>query len=47
MGAVLHENCWFDGKEYHPYGDGGEQINLTPEQAMLNSDDPRIWHRLC
>ncbi len=45
VAAVLHENCWFDGKEYHPYGPGSEETKLSPEHAALWSDDPNIWMR--
>ena len=42
--AVALENGWFDGKEFHPYG---SDKALSPEAALLWSDDPRIWRRLC
>ena len=42
--AVLHENGWSDGKNFHPYA--SPKTTLTPEQAMLLSDDPRIWRRV-
>jgi phage FluMu gp28-like protein len=44
--AVLHENCWFDGKDYHPYGPSGASIRLSPEQAALGSNDPDLWRPL-
>jgi hypothetical protein len=43
---VLHENCWFDGKDYHPYGPSGASIRLSPEQAALGSNDPDLWRPL-
>jgi len=41
--AVLYDDCWFDGKEYHPYS---EKTIAAAEHNLLWSDDPRIWHRL-
>ena len=45
--AVLLENCWFDGREYHPYKEK-EPVQPSPsaEHQAMWSDDPRIWHRL-
>ena len=28
VAMVLHETCWFDGKEYHPYG--SEEKAVSP-----------------
>jgi hypothetical protein len=42
--TVVHENGWFDGKDFHPYS--SPSTRLSREQAMLWSDDPRIWRRL-
>jgi hypothetical protein len=41
--AVLYDTGWFDGKDFHPYN--SDKPSPTPEEALLWSDDPRIWHR--
>jgi phage FluMu gp28-like protein len=43
--ALIYENGWFDGKEFHPFADTEEKMKKA-EAEMLWSDDPRIWHRL-
>ena len=40
---VLLENGSYDGKNFYPVGGGC----LRAEHAMLWSDDPSIWRRLC
>ena len=45
--AVAHDNCWFDGREYHPYKQKEpEKLSPSAEHQVMWSDDPRIWHRL-
>ena len=41
VAMVLHQSCWFDGKDYHPYG--SEETTLSPEDRALWSDDSHIW----
>ncbi len=38
--AVAYEHGWFDGKVFHFYG---TNQTVSPETAMLWSDDPAIW----
>jgi len=42
--AVLYDNGWFKGKDFHPLG---SVKPVSPEHALLWSDDPGIWRRLC
>ena len=42
--AVVHETGWFDGREFHPYNH--QKPPPTPEERLLWSNDPRIWHPL-
>ena len=39
--AVLHEDGWFDGKDFHPYN--APEATMTREQEMLLTNDPSIW----
>ncbi len=41
--AVAHEHGWSDSAGFHPYNSGK---TVSPEAALLMSDDPRIWKPL-
>jgi phage FluMu gp28-like protein len=45
--AVALDNCWFDGREYHPYKQKEpEQLSPSAEHQLMWSDDPSIWRPL-
>ena len=42
--AVALENGWVDENGFHP--DRSSSQTVSPEQALLWSNDPRIWRRV-
>ena len=41
---VQYDTGWSDANGFHPYG---SSATLPHEAALLSSEDPAIWHRLC